>query len=662
MTQGKRSPKAEWGIADVVDLEFFLDDDERLRRDSKGEEQLDQRDREIYIDHIEAADSWRDSPRNDSSERRRLIFGRWLEARRSLAMGDGSRPGELFESFKALAGGILVVLGALCGFLDASAASYFGRLQLDNGLPEPANVQLYLVICVVVPAVLVVAAMVSLRRLSQRDSKQAVLFNFLAGAVSNLVTWLMIHVSGLDSQAREHMRATSAGIIARLKEHRTVMKWPFFLMFQKFGIAFATAVTLTTLILNLFSDRGFGWQTSATNLFVPARIEGTVWFFSLPWRWMPFHWATQPDANAIACSQVVHWPTHSDSALFSLLNIKNSPGLANKLRDKSNEVSQFLMNQFSADGRRLLDDSNPAKDKLQDVLIGELNNVLKGPSLYGEQGFAEMQKSREAVALQARNPRGDEIFRLNRLLLEDAYPEDLTRDAYVNGRLSNDALKAWWPFLVMFTVIYGILPRMLLFGLARCGQRNALLTLPLDDTRCERLFRRLIKPGLAPPPIIGPPKPPPPGPKGAPLTFESGDCLLLASFDLREVAEKDSTLLADLLAHRCGWRARRTLLFGQSARKDRELIETLRTLSWKDGRPRLLCLQDASFPPIGEIRDFLRECRDALGEHGQVTIGLIGTPGPTSRVPVPRPAEVAVWQRKIEAMADPRIGVIRLAQ
>jgi len=48
------------------------------------------------------------------------------------------------------------------------------------------------------------------------------------------------------------------------------------------------------------------------------------------------------------------------------------------------------------------------------------------PSIYDQERFSEVDLSPQTRGLLSRDPQGEELARLNRLLLEDAYPKEFT--------------------------------------------------------------------------------------------------------------------------------------------------------------------------------------------------------------------------------------------
>jgi ABC-type multidrug transport system fused ATPase/permease subunit len=110
-----------------------------------------------------------------------------------------------------------------------------------------------------------------------------------------------------------------------------------------------------------------------------------------------------------------------DSGLAAL------PLLARRLRAADDSLSVFLVAQFSPGlkqqiSRLVVSKSEPVVDTLRKALTAELNKVLLAGPLYTEQRFAgvelpaELRKQAEAPA------RGAALSRLNRSLLEKAYP------------------------------------------------------------------------------------------------------------------------------------------------------------------------------------------------------------------------------------------------
>jgi hypothetical protein len=66
-------------------------------------------------------------------------------------------------------------------------------------------------------------------------------------------------------------------------------------------------------------------------------------------------------------------------------------------------------------------------DFLKLVISNCLNRILAGPLIYTKQRFKEIKRRSETVLILKQEPRGQGLIQLNRLLMEDAFPLELSR-------------------------------------------------------------------------------------------------------------------------------------------------------------------------------------------------------------------------------------------
>ncbi|NIO69280.1 MAG: hypothetical protein GTN71_09655, partial [Anaerolineae bacterium] len=163
-------------------------------------------------------------------------------------------------------------------------------------------------------------------------------------------------------------------------------------------------------------------------------------FFGAGWtRYQAFkkHWKVQtpfsedePGLEQRTISYLHGYVPYRFSALLRADHLNDPTRLALKLRDAPDPLSRYLRGQFPPDERRLLDEydgaSSPSK-ALKGALIRELNRLLEGECLYDEQRFAQLTLTEEIRRRIEQNPRGKDLVRLNRLLLEAAYPDEITK-------------------------------------------------------------------------------------------------------------------------------------------------------------------------------------------------------------------------------------------
>jgi hypothetical protein len=120
----------------------------------------------------------------------------------------------------------------------------------------------------------------------------------------------------------------------------------------------------------------------------------------------------------------------NDFLPFAEDDIVDLPSLASKLKQPADAVSRYLKNQLSAATLEILTSYQGAKSgpvPLQTELVNDLNRIIEGHSIYDAQRFAGVVLRRQTQQLLAQNPEGNTTQRLNRLLLEDAYPLELSK-------------------------------------------------------------------------------------------------------------------------------------------------------------------------------------------------------------------------------------------
>jgi len=134
------------------------------------------------------------------------------------------------------------------------------------------------------------------------------------------------------------------------------------------------------------------------------------------------------------------------AAMFSANDIKDVSAFAAKLQNdsdaKTRPVSEFIWSQFSTNTTSLFAsapaDANP-KEVLKNQAEGvakELNRIVQTNTLFNTTRFAGVVVPVDASQAMAKNPDGEQLVRLNRGLLEAAYPaEQMARSAYLQNAM-----------------------------------------------------------------------------------------------------------------------------------------------------------------------------------------------------------------------------------
>ena len=74
------------------------------------------------------------------------------------------------------------------------------------------------------------------------------------------------------------------------------------------------------------------------------------------------------------------------------------------------------------------------------ALVKDLNQVISGPSIYDKARFREIVLRPETEQLLKQNPTGQQLARLNKLLLEDAYPAELAKSVSTGWVVKDGAM------------------------------------------------------------------------------------------------------------------------------------------------------------------------------------------------------------------------------
>lgn len=121
-----------------------------------------------------------------------------------------------------------------------------------------------------------------------------------------------------------------------------------------------------------------------------------------------------------------------DCETFKSSDLKNASSFTVKMKNPTDHVSNAICGRLGESARLKLEkwqESQEVPSALQKALVKSLNAIIKGASIWEEGRFTEVTIGRQARELLEHSPIGSEVTRLNRHLLEDAYPLELARKA-----------------------------------------------------------------------------------------------------------------------------------------------------------------------------------------------------------------------------------------
>jgi predicted RND superfamily exporter protein len=122
----------------------------------------------------------------------------------------------------------------------------------------------------------------------------------------------------------------------------------------------------------------------------------------------------------------------SGASTFSADDITNLPSFIKKLTSKPDLVSAFVSDHLDLAARSLMEayrGTNSDADELESVLAKNLNRIVAGPLIYDSARFQSVSLRAKTAELLKAKPQGEDLMRLNQMLLQDAYPDDLAPQA-----------------------------------------------------------------------------------------------------------------------------------------------------------------------------------------------------------------------------------------
>jgi len=165
--------------------------------------------------------------------------------------------------------------------------------------------------------------------------------------------------------------------------------------------------------------------------------------------WVSYHYGFSADIGGGEYERSL--PKPPEHLLLDKDDVKDPVGLARKLRDPSDRISEYIRQQSSGRTQRLLDsegtqqllepeetkqsqqsqegDGHPDSrlEELQDALVIELYQLLEDEGFYEEQCFDQVTLADDTRRLSRQDLRGGELVLFKRWCLEQAYPDEIAK-------------------------------------------------------------------------------------------------------------------------------------------------------------------------------------------------------------------------------------------
>ena len=229
------------------------------------------------------------------------------------------------------------------------------------------------------------------------------------------------------------------------------------------------------------------------------------------------------------------------------------------------------------------------------------------------------------------------------------------------AHLATPDLVAWWPFLCLGIVFFGVLPRLALCLVTWMSRRIALKRLDFSHAACDSLVRRMQTPLLET------------TPQGREEERDEA-AIPENSYETTELFKTEPNLGVALLNEELTARTAQPeiirageeyfsmsigeiLEVGGRLDQDQEVLEHLKGMDWEGKQSGVLFIQEAWQPPILETLAFFRQLRMNLPEKGKIAVLLIGKPTPETVFTPPGKIDRKVWEEQLQALGDPYLGI-----
>ncbi|MFC1885924.1 DUF2868 domain-containing protein [Thermodesulfobacteriota bacterium] len=287
--------KPTWRIKDLIDLEFFFENDKHV-----DDAVLSRRDRDIFLKAVYPILKTNESI--DGIDRK-TAFRIWLENRRGRIDASAGKnpvpPGGLFVDILSLCSLLLMVAGVIAGVgLAFTVLLYQGS--------QPINVSTYLGVFVLLQIVLItlLAVFALFRRvigsMQYPSVVQSVFGALLSGLFKKMAARAADRLSGED---RNRLIATSGALKNYRRIYGSVFYWPVFLLVQLFGVGFNLGALGGSLLKIMGSDLAFGWQS--TIQFSSRAVYLLIETIALPWSFILSPPTAHPTYEQIQGSRMV---------------------------------------------------------------------------------------------------------------------------------------------------------------------------------------------------------------------------------------------------------------------------------------------------------------------------------------------------------------------
>ncbi len=231
--------------------------------------------------------------------------------------------------------------------------------------------------------------------------------------------------------------------------------------------------------------------------------------------------------------------------------------------------------------------------------------------------------------------------------------------------LATANLVSWGPFLVCSLLVYGLLPRLLLWLAAWWIVRRQLRKLRFHSLRCDRLWNSMVRrqlqipaeePNAAPPPAHSETLP-----ETSPLlrSANSQTALLIVEPELSKRIHH--TAIDESIHRQLHWTINKWIPLPDETESWDDFWTALEPMQNQDAYARIAVLQEGFQPPIREFLDWLKKLKKSQGAGGKIIVFLVGRPKDAGQTGPVSETNHRIWLQSAEALGEANLAVTALA-
>lgn len=120
-------------------------------------------------------------------------------------------------------------------------------------------------------------------------------------------------------------------------------------------------------------------------------------------------------------------------------DLQKQDGFLIKLQNESDPISKWLKENMENSLQERINsyEKGYPRESLVTPLIKALNSLLRHKLIYDKARFAQIQLDKKTHKLLEKNPQGEELLQLNRLLLQAAYPDEMVKEEILPPTVHN---------------------------------------------------------------------------------------------------------------------------------------------------------------------------------------------------------------------------------